>query len=69
MHTNWTYRAVFNQVAIRNGHMVIGGQFGHHAFVLCIPVHSVKVWKVLEDVMSILSPVAQCPAAQLRPLR
>lgn len=49
--------------------MVIWSQFGHHAFVLCIPVHSVEVWKVLEDVMSILSPVAQRPAAQLRPLR
>lgn len=49
--------------------MVIWGQFGHHAFILCIPVHSVKVWKVQEDVVSILSPVAQRPAAELRPLK
>lgn len=61
------YRAVGFKV-LWYGNVMIGGEFGHHAFVFSVPQDTVQVWKVLEDVKAILGEMSCCPSTQLRSL-
>lgn len=58
------YRAVGFKV-LWYGNVMIGGEFGHHAFVFGVPQDTVQVWKVLEDVKAILGEMSCCPSTQL----
>lgn len=68
--THWdplAYRAVGLQV-LRYGHVVIRGEFGHHALIFSIPQDTVQVGEVLEDVKAVLSEVSSGPSTLLRSL-
>ena len=62
------YRGVRCHILGR-GHMVVGGEFGHHALVLGVPQSAVQVGEVLKDVVAVLRVVARLPAAELGTLR
>lgn len=57
----WAYRAI--QEVLGYGDMVVWHTVGNQAPVFCTPQDAVKVRKVLENVVTFLSPVTQCPVS------
>lgn len=59
-----SYRVVGLQV-FWYGYVVIGGEFGHHAFIFSIPQDTIQVREVLKDVKAVLGEMSCCPSTEL----
>lgn len=63
---SFTHRAI--EKVLRDGNVVIGNNPWHPSPVLRTPQDTVQIWEILENVVSLLCPVAQSPVSHFRAL-